>query len=231
MLEPGAEMRGLDRAPARHRAEEVAERLDIQDRLDHKIASLSRGLSQRAAIARAIIHAPKFVILDEPAAGLDPDARLRLSALFLKLRDDGMTLLVSSHILAELEDYCTDMVIIQDGRLVDGRVPQGRPREIEIALAGSDARLAGLLGGFAGVGAISLEGGVARFELSGGSDAQAALLRDLVEAGLAVVRFTERTERLQDAYRRAIAGGNGGASDGARGGTSDGARDSDGGRP
>ena len=81
-----------------------------------------RAHQRRLAIAQAIIHQPEFLILDEPASGLDPDARFRLSNLLVQLRDDGMTLLVSSHILSELEDYATHLVVLRDGRVVS----QGR---------------------------------------------------------------------------------------------------------
>src|SRR5271168_3950898 len=85
-------------------AEKAAGRVGLVDRLDTKAGELSRGLRQRLAIGQAIVHEPKVLLLDEPAAGLDPQARRDLSALLLQLRDDGMTLVVSSHILAELED-------------------------------------------------------------------------------------------------------------------------------
>jgi ABC-2 type transport system ATP-binding protein len=207
LLEHGAEMRGIDRADARRRAVETAEQLDIKDRLDDKVSSLSRGLAQRAAIARAIIHTPKFLVLDEPAAGLDQDARVRLSALFRRLRDGGMTLLISSHILAELEDYCSDMIIIQDGRVVDIDTSEGRPVTVEIELAGPDPRLVAVLEAFAGIGPVVAYDRTARVDIVATNDARAQLLRHLVDAGLEVVRFAEREERLQDTYHRAVTHG------------------------
>lgn len=83
--------------------EAAAERLKLTDRMREKAGALSRGLRQRLAIAQAIVHEPEFLVLDEPASGLDPEARQSLSMLLIGLRDAGMTLLVSSHILAELE--------------------------------------------------------------------------------------------------------------------------------
>ena len=219
LLEHGAEMRGMTRRLARDRAHEAAGRLDIEDRLDHKVSSLSRGLAQRAAIARAIIHAPKFVVLDEPAAGLDPEARMRLSALFRRLQGDGMTLLVSSHILAELEDYCTDMIIIQGGQLVEDVTGEGlRPRRVSVELTGLDPRLDAILRAADGVDEVEIEGAAARFAFVGDNDALAGLLRRLVDAGLAVTRFAERAERFQDTYRRAVAGRDNGDGNGGRDG-------------
>ena len=85
------------------RVEQVARDLDLEHKLENQAQELSRGMRQRLAIAQAIIHEPKVLILDEPASGLDPEARFELAELFVRLRDAGMTLLVSSHILAELE--------------------------------------------------------------------------------------------------------------------------------
>src|SRR5262249_59118543 len=101
--------------------ERAAERLGIADRMKDYAGTLSRGLKQRLAIAQAIIHQPRIALLDEPAAGLDPEARYSLAAVFRELRADGMTLIVSSHILAELEDYSTHLLAIRDGRIVDLR--------------------------------------------------------------------------------------------------------------
>ena len=91
------------------------------------------------------MHEPKVVLLDEPAAGLDPQARRDLSALLLQLRDAGMTLVVSSHILAELEDYCSVMIIVDDGHVVGGKPIKVRDDErprylVELATARSDLK-------------------------------------------------------------------------------------------
>lgn len=87
--------------------------------IDKPVNTLSRGMRQRVGIAQAIIHNPKIVLLDEPASGLDPEARIALSQLIIQLKNKGMTLIVSSHILAELEDYCTEMIILKEGNLIE----------------------------------------------------------------------------------------------------------------
>jgi ABC-2 type transport system ATP-binding protein len=99
-----ARAHGIGAGEAGAAAEAAAARVGLSDRLGQAAGSLSRGLRQRLAIAQAIVHDPKVLLLDEPAAGLDPQARRDLSRLLLELRDGGMTLVVSSHILAELED-------------------------------------------------------------------------------------------------------------------------------
>ena len=130
--------------------ETAARRVGLLDRLETPAGELSRGLRQRLAIGQAIVHEPSVLLLDEPAAGLDPQARRDLSTLLLALKDQGMTLVVSSHILSELEDYCSEMIIIEAGRVVGGKAitvkDVERPRYmIELATARSD--LAEFLGG------------------------------------------------------------------------------------
>ena len=205
-LAHGAEMRGMGRNESLARAEISAARLNVADRLDDKVSSLSRGLTQRAAIARAIIHDPEFLVLDEPAAGLDPDARAQLSALFRQLRDDGMTLLVSSHILAELEDYCTDMIIIRDGRVVDQGMAAGTApkRRISIELAEPCPRLETVLLAEPNVSHVDMDGLRVTVHLNGGKIEQLTLLKRLVDDGIPVIGFSDIKERLQDTYQRAV---------------------------
>ena len=99
----------------------TASLLELTNWLESKVKTLSRGWRQRLGIAQAIIHNPKLLLLDEPSAGLDPEARVSLSKLFRDLQREGMTLVVSSHILAELEDYCTDMLVLRDGEIAEHR--------------------------------------------------------------------------------------------------------------
>ena len=100
------------------RVSEVANALGLSDLLARRPTELSRGQRQRVAIGQAIVHSPKVLLLDEPASGLDPEARGSLSALFRALQASGMTLVVSSHILSELDEYCTHILSIRDGRIV-----------------------------------------------------------------------------------------------------------------
>lgn len=103
-----------------NRMEEVLAQVDLVDKKNAKAGSLSRGMKQRLALAQSIIHKPEFLILDEPASGLDPEARHKLADLFKKLQKEGITLLVSSHILAELDQYASNMLVINKGQLVVG---------------------------------------------------------------------------------------------------------------
>jgi len=185
--------------------ERAAERLGIADRMKDYAGTLSRGLKQRLAIAQAIIHEPRVALLDEPAAGLDPEARYSLAAVFRDLRADGMTLIVSSHILAELEDYSTHLLAIRDGRIVDLRALQQvetgeAPVPMQLRLVTADQRIGALLATIAGVSDIAVDTRLARFSLAGGAPAQHALLKRLIDEGLPVAEFAPVQSTLQDSY-------------------------------
>lgn len=185
----------------------AAQRLDVDALLDKATAELSRGQRQRLAIAQAIVHEPRVLLLDEPASGLDPDARIALSELFLQLGAQGMTLLVSSHILAELDQYCSDLMILREGRLIEHRsVDSGGPtlRALRVELAVPVDDLAGRLAATAGVRdvVVSSEQPLeARFAFAGDARAQAEVLRGWIENGLPVVSLSEERTNLQDVYR------------------------------
>ena len=102
------------------RLTEVIGQVSLEVKRDAMIRGLSRGMKQRLGIARAIIHRPKILLLDEPASGLDPKARLELRNLLRTLRDQGTTILISSHILTELEGFCTSIGIMEKGRMESG---------------------------------------------------------------------------------------------------------------
>jgi ABC-2 type transport system ATP-binding protein len=197
-------------------AERAARRLSITERLGDRASTLSRGQRQRLAIAQAIVHEPKVLLLDEPAAGLDPEARHSLSALFLSLRDGGMTLLVSSHILAELEEYSSAMLTIREGRIL-GHEPvgggAGRPSEGEapvrylLALAAPVSAAAERVASIAGVTEVSGGEREISFLFRGGPEEAHRLLLALVERGLPVCAFTPERRTLQDAYLSTVKGG------------------------
>jgi ABC-2 type transport system ATP-binding protein len=200
-----ARAQGVSSGETEAAALRAAERMDLGDRLQDKAGTLSRGLRQRLAIAQAIIHAPKVLMLDEPASGLDPEARIALAAVLRRLRDDGMTIIVSSHILAELEDYSTHMLIIRDGRIVQftpiGQAMQAQGHiRLRVHLAKDDARLGNVLQQIPGVTVTEADAGKAVIEMSDELDARAAVLKRLVAADLAVSEFAPDRIGLQDAY-------------------------------
>ena len=200
-----ARAQGVAAKDAAAAAERAAGRLDLGGRLKDKAGTLSRGLRQRLAIAQAIIHEPKVLMLDEPASGLDPEARIALASVLRRLRDDGMTIIVSSHILAELEDYSTHMLIIRDGRIVEftpiGQTTQhlGRIR-LRVRLAAEDARLSTVLSQIPDVTVSEGDGMTAVIETSDEPTHRADVLKRLMAASLAVSEFAPERLGLQDAY-------------------------------
>src|SRR6478609_6472360 len=97
---------------------DVLELLDLTHKRDDFVNGLSRGMKQRLCLAKTLVHDPPVLILDEPASGLDPRARLEVKALLKELRNMGKTILISSHILTELADFCTSIGIIERGKLL-----------------------------------------------------------------------------------------------------------------
>ncbi len=186
---------------------QTAEHLRLSDRLEQRAGELSRGLRQRVAIGQAIIHKPRVLVLDEPASGLDPEARHDLAELFKILKTSGMTLLVSSHILAELEAYATEMLVIRDGRIIEQRQLGTRAadrRHVQIELIAANATIVDWLKARPEIGSITADGARISCELSGGDDAQGQLLKALVAADAEIVNFSTVEQDLQSSYLNSI---------------------------
>jgi ABC-2 type transport system ATP-binding protein len=198
-------------APERDRAvQHAAQGLVIADRLHQKAGTLSRGLRQRLAIAETIVHHPQVLLLDEPASGLDPESRVGLADTLRRLKREGMTIIVSSHILSELEDYSTHMLILRGGRVVEQRALAGAAGSavgapILLRLASPDPRLDALLTRESGISGLIVEGLTARFRFAGEEADRTRLLRRLMEEGLPVADFALERERLQEAYLSGLA--------------------------
>lgn len=199
----------------------TAEQLEISNLLERLCSELSRGQRQRVAIGQALVHAPQVLLLDEPAAGLDPEARHALARLFTKLRDGGMTLVVSSHILAELDEYSTDMLVLRNGQVIEHRALAGvktsngsaaagagkgaaEARRIRIGFTHPVADIAAQLAGIGGIELLESSDSEALVTLQGDADTQALLLRTLLERGLPVMNFAAERENLHQSYLRTV---------------------------
>ena len=211
-----AGMRALAEAEQVSAVKLTAERLGLTSRLDARTDTLSRGWRQRVAIGQAMVHAPQVLLLDEPAAGLDPEARIGLSTLFRQLRAEGMTLIVSSHILAELDEYSSHMLAIKDGRAVEFRALEttaetGVTLRIGFGQApADDPALRALLGahGMSAIHAATAASADTGWGLQGtfkGSAAdQGMLLKALVGADLPVIEFAVVRENMHESYLRSM---------------------------
>ncbi len=187
--------------------EQAAERLGIVDRLEMKAGALSRGLRQRLAIAQAVVHEPQILMLDEPASGLDPEARHSLAELFLALRDQGMTLVVSSHILSELDEYSTDMLVLREGRILSHDLIEQEAAAtvcLKLSLTGPSRGVQTLLSSLPDVSAVEGDDESAVISFCGDAAARHRLLKSLLDQGLPVCAFSEQQRNLQSAYLESV---------------------------
>lgn len=183
----------------------TAQQLQIEDQLQNKAGKLSRGLRQRLAIAQVIIHEPKILLLDEPAAGLDPSARHHLSELLRSLQKKGMTIIVSSHILSELEDYCTHMLVIDGGKLIKhcslGDLGKSQNKVIlEIEFSEEAQQYTSQVEAIAGVKLLSVTHHHMVIDLDTQTLGQQALLKKLIDAQLPVQSIHAQKQKMQDVY-------------------------------
>lgn len=193
-----------------NRVEQVAAQLSLTDRLNQKTGELSRGFRQRVAIAQAIIHQPKLLLLDEPTSGLDPEARIELSALLKQLAAQGMTIMVSSHILAELEDYSTHMLKLHEGELATHESLNNYQRDhsqvLHILLSRVTPKTESILAAQVGVSNVHVNGDVCEITFKGKVGEQSALLFNLISAGLPIAEMVVVKKNLQDRYLADIRG-------------------------
>jgi ABC-2 type transport system ATP-binding protein len=195
------------RGAARRRAvENIVEFMGIGDLRDRHVEGLSKGLKQRVALGRAIIHDPQLLILDEPAANLDPRARIEFRTLIRELAADGKTIVLSSHILTELAEMCDVVAVIEKGRiLVTGPVRDvlegvRERRVLSVRLAGPHEAVERFLLEQPGVQNVHEANRRLQFEFTGGDDEQASLVRRLVAAGFPVLEFSSHGAGLEDLF-------------------------------
>lgn len=190
---------------------DLLELVNLAHKRDAYVDTLSRGMKQRLCLARCLVHDPDLLILDEPASGLDPRARVEMRELLHELHRMGKTILISSHILAELSEMCTHIGIVDQGRLaVSGPVAQvlrrAGARLLEIRAAGDPEAAASAARAVPGVTEAVVENGICRVTLDGDDQAVAALLARLVQVGVPVVHFAEAQSKLEDLFM-SITGG------------------------
>lgn len=186
------------------RVDEIAKQVLIDNMMERKASVLSRGYRQRLGIGLALIHDPEILILDEPASGMDPEARIQLSILVRNLKMMGKTLIVSSHILNELEDYCTEMLVIRDGRVAKHVVLRDfeaeAKRVLKLSINGLGEKHLEVLQARPELVIEHIDGDTVTCGLRGGKDVQQRLLVDLMRSAVPVYDYHAVTHSLQEAY-------------------------------
>ena len=193
--------------------DELLELVDLVEKRDSYVQTLSRGMRQRLCLAHALVHDPSVLLLDEPASGLDPRARVEMRELLRELGAMGKTIVVSSHILTELAELCDSVGIIEKGRLVAGgsleevrrHATQGRMLRIETL--GDPAGAGAILRDQPGVVQVyEVNGGALEVEFVGDDEATAELLKTLLAQGVRVLFFREVTSDLEEVFLRLTKG-------------------------
>ena len=198
----------------------VLELTDLVSKRGALVDSLSRGMQQRLGLARVLIHDPKVLILDEPASGLDPRARIEIRELLRELKRMGKTIMISSHILSELEEICDRIGIIERGQFVfSGTLEEIRPRlgihsKVRVKVLGDESRAVELLSALPQIQSVELigaqppaagltpEAGGATLLVTfkEGSNADGLIARTLVNAGVDLVYLQPEQLKLDDAF-------------------------------
>jgi ABC-2 type transport system ATP-binding protein len=200
------------RQPKQRRTRVVTELLELiglSDRRDQLVDTLSRGLKQRLCLARALVHDPVVLLLDEPASGLDPRARVDMREILKELRRMGKTIIISSHILPELTELCTMIGIIDHGRMrATGSVQEvvqhlTADRRVRIAVIGDRQAALEILRPLAAVRHVDIANGAIEATYEGDESTAAEILHALTAGGIKVSGFSQVDGGLEEAFMRA----------------------------
>lgn len=219
-LEFYAGIHGIPRSKRPRIITDLLELVDLTTKRDALVENLSRGMKQRLCLARALVHDPEVLLLDEPASGLDPRARVELRELLRTLQGMGKTVIISSHILLELAEMCSDVAIVQGGRLVvsgdveqvSRRLSSGRQLEIRVLERGTEAME--VLKETPGVSAVSIihtnngngeangSSNLLQADFEGDDKALHLVLASLISHNIPVVSFAPRSSggRLEEVF-------------------------------
>lgn len=192
---------------------ELLELVDLSSKENEYVDTLSRGMKQRLCLARAMVHNPKFLVLDEPASGMDPRARSEMKSILRNLKDMGKTVLISSHILPELAELCTGLAIIDNGKMIvhgsfqDIMDKVYGKREINIKLTGETNKAIEILKTFPQIERISSIGENITTVFDGNETDMAIILSELVKNSIPVCSFSQAEGTLEDVFLKVTKGG------------------------
>jgi len=203
---------GIERKKRKSIVEGVLELTDLQSKARATVDSLSRGMQQRLGLARVLIHDPKVLILDEPASGLDPRARIEIRELLRELKRMGKTIMISSHILSELEEICDHIGIIEHGRLVfSGTLEEILPRlgiqsKVRVKVADNQDKAVELLSALPQVREVQALGDYIAVTFRDDRNGDGVIARTLVNADLDIISIQPEKLKLDDAFLRLTKG-------------------------
>ena len=189
----------------------LLELVDLADRRNQLVDTLSRGLKQRVCLARALVHDPTVLLLDEPASGLDPRARVEMREILKELQRMGKTIVISSHILPELTELCSMIGIIDRGRMrATGTVQEvirqlTTGRRLRIGVLGTKSDAIAVLSPMDTIRQVEVVNGAIEVGYDGDEDTAADILQALTAAGIRVSEFSPLDGGLEDAFLRATA--------------------------
>ena len=204
---------GISRGKRKSIIADLLELTDLSYKADAYVDSLSRGMKQRLCLARSLVHDPKVLLLDEPASGLDPRARVEMRELLRELKNMGKSIIISSHILPELAELCTEVGIIEGGELIavgsvddiTAQLQQEKLIQVKVREKISEARA--MIEENPWVVAVNeTADGVLQVRFSGDGEEQQKLLRALVLAELPVLSFAESSNSLEDLFMQITKG-------------------------
>lgn len=197
---------GIPRSERLRLIPQLLELVNLTDKREFYVDTLSRGMKQRLCLARCLVHDPELLILDEPASGLDPRARIEMREILKELKRMGKTIMISSHILPELAEMVDEIGIIEHGSLIaNGKVKdiqnQMRAnRVLHIRVGNREEQLVPWLKDQAGVSQVELEEAQVLVHFDGGDKEQAALLRKLIELDYEIISFNDVASDLEDVF-------------------------------
>lgn len=197
---------GIERSKRKSIVEGVLELTDLQSKRSFAVDSLSRGMQQRLGLARVLIHDPKVLILDEPASGLDPRARIEIRELLRELKRMGKTIMISSHILSELEEVCDHIGIIEHGRLVfSGTLEEihqrlGVQSKVRVRVANNQAKAVELLTALPQIRQVQTLGDYIAVTFYDNQDGDGIIARTLVNADLDIISIQPERLKLDEAF-------------------------------
>jgi len=193
--------------------DDVLELTDLTVKKDSYVEELSRGMKQRLCLAKTLVHDPQVLLLDEPASGLDPRARIEIKELLKELKSMGKTIIISSHILPELADFCNKIGIIEQGELIVSgdvleimrQVTGGQMLDVRVIVEDQEKALA-LLSGLSTVRNARIVDQDLKVDYVGEADRTYEVLNALVHAGIRVRAFTEEQTDLEDIFMKVTRG-------------------------